>query len=78
VKVAADVIFLASFFVLGGDFWDKLHALFIREARACPPRPLAEPNKPSGETQAEKPANLPGAPSADSADHLTPNERKSE
>lgn len=33
VKVAADVIFIASFFVLGGDFWDKLHALFLRAAR---------------------------------------------
>lgn len=30
VKIAVDVIFLASFFVLGGDFWDKLHALFTR------------------------------------------------
>jgi hypothetical protein len=33
VKLAADVIFFASFFVLGGDFWDKLHALFSRETR---------------------------------------------
>ena len=43
VKVAADVLFLASFFVLGGDFWDKLHALFTREARACPPPDAAQP-----------------------------------
>jgi hypothetical protein len=34
VKAVADLIFIASFFVLGGDFWDKLHALFSREARA--------------------------------------------
>ena len=33
MKIAADMIFIASFFVLGGDFWDKLHALFVREAR---------------------------------------------
>lgn len=33
LKIAADLIFVASLFVLGGDFWDKLHALFIREAR---------------------------------------------
>jgi hypothetical protein len=37
VKIAADVLFLASFFVLGGDFWDKLHALFTRDARASQP-----------------------------------------
>jgi hypothetical protein len=34
VKIAADLIFIASMFVLGGDFWDKLHALFTHEARA--------------------------------------------
>jgi hypothetical protein len=36
VKVAADVIFIASLFVLGGDFWEKLHALFDHKARATP------------------------------------------
>ena len=36
-KIGADVIFVASFFVLGGDFWDKLHALFVRGARAQMP-----------------------------------------
>jgi hypothetical protein len=30
-------MFLASLFVLGGDFWDKLRALFVREARAVFP-----------------------------------------
>jgi hypothetical protein len=29
-----DVLLLASILVLGGDFWDKLRALFIREAKA--------------------------------------------
>lgn len=43
VKAAADLMFIASFFVLGGDFWDKLHALFLREARATLP-PAAKPS----------------------------------
>jgi hypothetical protein len=30
VKIAVDAVFIASLFVLGGDFWDKLHALFRR------------------------------------------------
>lgn len=30
----ADTLFLTSFFVLGGEFWDKVKALFIYEARA--------------------------------------------
>jgi nitrate reductase NapE component len=34
---AADTLFLASFFVLGGEFWDKVKALFIYEARAVLP-----------------------------------------
>ena len=32
-----DTLFLASFFVLGGEFWDKVMALFIYEARAVLP-----------------------------------------
>jgi hypothetical protein len=34
VNLAADFLFLTSIFVLGGDFWDKLRALFIYDARA--------------------------------------------
>lgn len=34
VNIAADGMFIASLFVLGGDFWDKLSALFIYESRA--------------------------------------------
>ena len=34
VSLIGDSIFIASFFVLGGDFWDKIRALFIRSARA--------------------------------------------
>jgi hypothetical protein len=33
INLAADFIFLASLFVLGGDFWDKLRALFVYDAR---------------------------------------------
>jgi hypothetical protein len=32
--IASDVMFLASLFVPGGDFWDKLRALFIYKAKA--------------------------------------------
>jgi hypothetical protein len=34
IIVASDLMFVASLFVLGGDFWDKLRALFIYTARA--------------------------------------------
>jgi hypothetical protein len=37
VNLCADAMFLVSLFVLGGDFWDKLSALFVREARAVFP-----------------------------------------
>ena len=44
VNLAADFIFLASLFVLGGDFWDKLRALFVYDARVeFGARPPAEP-----------------------------------
>jgi hypothetical protein len=32
-----DTLFLASFFVLGGEFWDKVKALFIYEAKVTLP-----------------------------------------
>ncbi len=35
--VGGDLVFFASFFVLGGDFWDKLRSLFIHGARAALP-----------------------------------------
>lgn len=31
--MAGDALLVVSLFVLGGDFWDKLRALFIREAK---------------------------------------------
>jgi len=34
VNVGLDLITLASLFVLGGDFWDKVRALFLHNARA--------------------------------------------
>jgi hypothetical protein len=33
VELLSDLIFIASFFVLGGNFWDKIRALFCRTAR---------------------------------------------
>ena len=32
--LAGDLLLLVSLFVLGGDFWDKLRALFIHDAKA--------------------------------------------
>lgn len=32
-QVLGDAMFVGSFFVLGGNFWDKVRALFIRTAR---------------------------------------------
>jgi hypothetical protein len=40
---AGDMLFLASFFVLGGEFWDKVKALFIYEARAVVPAMSGSP-----------------------------------
>ena len=37
--VVGDLLLLASLFVLGGDFWDKLRALFIHSAKAVFPEP---------------------------------------
>ena len=31
--IAGDTVLLASLFVLGGEFWEKLSALFLRDAR---------------------------------------------
>jgi hypothetical protein len=36
--VAGDLLLLASLFVLGGDFWDKVRALFIHGAKAVFPK----------------------------------------
>lgn len=34
MNLAADFLFLVTLFVLGGDFWDKLRALFLYDAKA--------------------------------------------
>ena len=34
VSVSGDVMLLSGLLLLGGDFWDKLKALFIHEAKA--------------------------------------------
>ena len=34
VNVIGDVMLISSLFVLGGDFWDKVRALFICEAKS--------------------------------------------
>lgn len=37
INLTADALLIATLFILGGDFWDKLQALFVYEARACFP-----------------------------------------
>jgi hypothetical protein len=45
VNLAVDLTLLASVFVLGGDFWDKLRALFVYEARAVFPAAATPENR---------------------------------
>ena len=33
--ISGDVLLLSSLFVLGGDFWDKIQALFVHSAKVC-------------------------------------------
>jgi len=37
LNISFDVVFIASLFVLGGDFWDKLKALFVFSAKVSFP-----------------------------------------
>ncbi|AHL75353.1 hypothetical protein CH92_09600 [Stutzerimonas stutzeri] len=37
LQLLGDVLLVGSFFVLGGNFWEKLRALFIRRARVTTP-----------------------------------------
>jgi hypothetical protein len=37
VNLGLDLITLTSLFVLGGDFWDKVRALFLHDARVVSP-----------------------------------------
>lgn len=61
VNLGADVLFVAGLFVLGGDFWDKLRALFIREARAVFP---LHPSHDTIATPLPSPALAPASPEA--------------
>jgi hypothetical protein len=46
INLGLDLIVAASLFVLGGDFWDKLRALFRYDAKVMfPPRAEAEVTK---------------------------------
>ena len=38
--IVGDLLLLTSLFVLGGDFWDKLRALFIHRARVVFPKAI--------------------------------------
>jgi hypothetical protein len=40
--IVGDLLLLVSLFVLGGDFWDKLRALFIHGAKAVLPAPAGQ------------------------------------
>jgi hypothetical protein len=42
VSLIGDLIFLSSFFVLGGEFWDKVRALFVHGAKALFPVPVGK------------------------------------
>ena len=33
MNLIADLLFIVTLFVLGGDFWDKLRALFLYDAK---------------------------------------------
>lgn len=39
--IVGDILLLAGLFLLGGDFWDKLRALFIHKAVAVTPKKTA-------------------------------------
>ena len=39
--IVGDIILLFSLFVLGGNFWDKLRALFIGDAKVVFPEAAA-------------------------------------
>jgi len=41
INLSLDLIIATSLFVLGGDFWDKLRAMFRYDARAIFPTPAA-------------------------------------
>jgi hypothetical protein len=42
LQVVGDLVLIGSFFVLGGDFWNKLRAVFTRSARPAAQAPRAD------------------------------------
>jgi hypothetical protein len=46
LNLVLDLTLVVSLFVLGGDFWDKLRALFVHEARATFPNEVSSKLKP--------------------------------
>ncbi|MEJ2286212.1 MAG: transporter suffix domain-containing protein [Desulfobacterales bacterium] len=40
VNIIGDAMLISSFFVLGGDFWDKIRSLFVYGATTTFPKPL--------------------------------------
>lgn len=44
LQALGDLMLIASFFVLGGDFWSKVRALFVRTAKVVDVRGAAEPS----------------------------------
>ncbi len=48
ICLCSDLCFWSSLFVLGGDFWEKLRALFIYEARAVIPPAVSSMQAASG------------------------------
>jgi hypothetical protein len=43
INLGLDLVTVASLFVLGGEFWDKLRALFLYDARAMFPSSSTAP-----------------------------------
>ena len=39
VNIIGDTMLISSFFILGGDFWDKIHSLFVYGSTAKFPEP---------------------------------------
>ena len=48
-SIAGDILFISSIFVLGGEFWDKLQALFMYDAKVMIPEKTG--NGPLGKAQ---------------------------
>jgi hypothetical protein len=54
INVTGDLIFVSSFFVLGGDFWDKIRGLFVHRAKMVIETPEMGNRKPEGGEKIER------------------------